>query len=244
VPWPAGDTLAARGITVHFGGVAALDGVDFDLTQGEILGLIGPNGAGKSTLINVLSGFQRPRRGSVCLDGRDVTGRSPAMIAQLGAVRSFQGARLFTELTVLENVEVAALTGGRSRRRAERLAADLLRQFGLTAMAAMRAGTLPYGLERRLSLARALAVGPRFLLLDEPAAGLDELEGQALRETLARLPGEHGCGVLVVEHDMTIIMSLCPRLHVLVGGRTMAVGPADRVRENPEVITAYLGQPT
>jgi len=233
--------LTVRGVSVAYRGIPALAEVDLDLRHGEILGLIGPNGAGKTTLINVISGYAKPDEGRVVLGDRDVTGSSPERLAGWGVGRTFQAVRLFGNLTVQENVEVAGLAAGQRRRVARERARELLEEFELTSRASSLASSLPYGEERRLSLARSLATRPQFLLLDEPAAGLNEVETGRLTETIAALPERHACGVVVVEHDMGLIMGLSHRIHVLAHGRSIAVGSPEEVRSDPVVIEAYLG---
>ncbi len=236
------ETLRTDGITVRFGGLAALDDLSLELRRHEILGLIGPNGAGKSTMINVLSGFQRVDAGRVHLEGRDITRSRPHEISRLGVARTFQAVRLFSGLSVLENV-AAGFAGRAVGRRAARIRAqEILDWLGLGGAAARTAGTLPYGDERLVGIARALATGPAFLLLDEPAAGTNEEDIPGLIETIARIHGEFGCGVLVVEHNMGLIMGLCGRVHVIDHGRTIAVGPPRAVQNDPEVRRAYLGE--
>jgi len=234
-------TLEGRGVTVQFEGLRALDGVDLTVAHGEILGLIGPNGAGKTTLVNVLSGFQRPTSGSVWMSGRDVTRRSAGRRARAGLARTFQNVRLFNDLSVLENVEAAAIGVGTSPRAARPLAWRVLERLGLEGAATQAAGSLPYGDERRLGIARALAVRPSFLLLDEPAAGLNEAESFELVTVLAGIRGDVGCGLIVIEHDMAVIMRLCDRLQVLDYGRTIAIGTPAEARRDPAVLAAYLG---
>ena len=235
--------LETRGVRVHFEGVKALDEVDLALHPGEILGLIGPNGAGKTTLVNVLTGFQRPSAGAIVLDGRDVTKLPAHRRARLGLARTFQSVRLFDGLTVLENVEVGGLGVGLPRRLARSRAHELLALLRLAERSEEKAGSLPHGDERRLGIARALAMEPTFLLLDEPSAGLDEKETDVLMATIGRIRDEAGCGVLVIEHDMRLIMGLCERIQVLDHGKTIRVGTPDEVRADPAVITAYLGEP-
>jgi branched-chain amino acid transport system ATP-binding protein len=234
--------LEARGLAVHFEGVKAVDGVDLTLSQGEILGLIGPNGAGKTTFVNAITGFQPPTAGSVELDGVEVTGWNANRLARAGVVRTFQSVRLFSRLSVLENVEVGAVGGGMGRPEARRLAIDLLRRFGLAERAHEMGVGLPHGQERRLGIVRALAGRPRYLLLDEPAAGLNEAEGDELVEALGRIRDDFECGLLVIEHDMRVIMRLCERLQVLDYGKTIALGTPAEVRKDPAVLTAYLGR--
>jgi branched-chain amino acid transport system ATP-binding protein len=233
--------LAAAGIHVEFQGVRAVDGVDLQLADGEIVGLIGPNGAGKTTLVNVLSGYQRPSAGEITLAGRRVTAWPPQKLARHGLARSFQGVRTFARLTTLENVEVAGVAVGLRRRAARSRAAALLADFGLRHRASAPASTLTLGEERLLGIARALATGPRWLLLDEPAAGLDEHEGDALLAALRATRDRIGCGLLVIDHDMRLIMRLSERIQVIASGRTISAGTPEQVRTDPAVLTAYLG---
>lgn len=233
--------LAAQGISVHFEGLTALDVVDLSLEQGRIVGLIGPNGAGKTTLLNVLSGFQKPAAGSVLLDGEDVTGRAPHQIARRGVARTFQAVRLFANLSVLENVQIGAAGVGHGLAASSRRAREVAVHLGLDGRLEMRAGALPYGEERRVGIARAVAMEPKYLMLDEPAAGLSDAEMDALLETLKGLPAAFGCGLLVVEHNMRLIMALCDTIHVLDQGRTLAEGSPDAIRRDAGVRRAYLG---
>ena len=237
----ADTTLAARGIRVHFEGVKAVDGVDLDVSTGQILGLIGPNGAGKSTLVNALSGFQPPTEGEVDMGDQPVTGWSPQRLARRGLVRTFQAVRLFGRLSVLENVEAGGVAGGLRLRAARRQAHEILARFGLDTRSASPAASLPLGQERLLGVARAMATSPRIVLLDEPAAGLNETEGDELLDVLVKLRNEDGCGLLVIEHDMRFMMRLCERIQVLDAGRTISIGTPDEVRSDPAVLTAYLG---
>jgi ABC-type branched-subunit amino acid transport system ATPase component len=235
------EKLVAEDIRVHFDGVKAVDGVDLTLEQGQIMGLIGPNGAGKTTFMNAVSHFVSRTSGRVTLGGRDVTSWPPHRLAAAGLVRTFQDVATFPDLTVFENVELGALGAGLSRRKARARAWTLLESLGLARLAALPASALPHGEERRVGIARAVAVGPRFLLLDEPAAGLDDRESLQLAETIAKLRDETGCGVLLVEHDMRIIFRVCERIQVLDFGRPLALGEPGEIRTNPDVITAYLG---
>lgn len=234
-------SLQVNNVWVDFSGVQALADVSLRIDPGEIVGLIGPNGSGKTTLVNVITGQVRPSAGSVHIGGESITGLRPNAIALRGIARSFQIVRLFRNLTVEENVETTALAHGLSRRQARRRAANLLGDFGLSAVADQMAGTLSFGDERRVEIARALAGEPRFILLDEPAAGMNETETSALLEVLRTLPVERDLGMLVIDHDVSLIMRLCDRLHVLASGRTIGEGDVDTVRRLPAVIEAYLG---
>ncbi len=233
--------LLTENVTKDFVGLRAVDSVSLRLEQGKILGLIGPNGSGKTTLINVVTGFLKPTAGRIQVNGVDITGWSPHKIASLGLARTFQTIKLFLGLTVLENVEVAAVSAGLSRNQAKLQAYEVLERFGATRLADVTAGALPYGEERRVEIARALAANPNFLLLDEPAAGLNEAESDDLLRTLASIPKDIGCGMLIVDHDMRLIMRLCDRVHVLNYGKTIGEGTPEEVRQNAAVVEAYLG---
>lgn len=233
--------LVVEGVTKDFVGLRALDSVSLRLEQGEILGLIGPNGSGKTTLINVMTGFLKPTAGRIKVNGVDITNWAPHKIAPLGLARTFQTIKLFVGLTVLENVEVAAVSAGLPRARARHRAYEVLERLGETHLADLPAGALPYGAERRVEIARALATDPNFLLLDEPAAGLNEAESDDLLQTLTSIPREIGCGMLIVDHDMRLIMRLCDRVHVLNYGKTIGEGMPEEVRKNSAVVQAYLG---
>jgi branched-chain amino acid transport system ATP-binding protein len=233
--------LQARGVTVRFGGLVAVDEVSVSLQRGEILGLIGPNGAGKTTLVNVLSGFQRPLAGGIFVGRRDCTGLARHGFAHAGVVRTFQAVRLFRGLTVSENVEIGYVSRGVRRAEARRRAAQILGELKLGDKTRHRAASLSYGEERRVGLARALATNPRFLLLDEPAAGLAAAEAEELRDVIIGIRSKYDCGVLVIEHNMALVMNLCERIQVLDSGRTLAVGTPDEIRGNAGVRRAYLG---
>jgi branched-chain amino acid transport system ATP-binding protein len=227
--------------TVRFGGLHALRDVSLALGRGEILGLIGPNGSGKTTLVNAVSGFTPLSGGEVRLDGRVVSDMRPHRLARHGIGRTFQGGRVFGGLSVAENVELGAGALGASRRQSRRRAEDLMRRFGLDAHRDTLAVALPYGLQRMLVIARALAGAPRFVLLDEPAAGLDHWEGEQLVGVLKPLVEEFECGMLVIDHDMGFMGSLCPRLHVLIEGATVMAGTPGEVLRDRRVVDAYLG---
>jgi branched-chain amino acid transport system ATP-binding protein len=233
--------LAVEQVTKDFVGLRALHAVSLKLEQGEILGLIGPNGSGKTTLINVITGFLKPTYGRVRVGGVDITGWAPDRIAHMGLARTFQTIKLFSGLSVLENVEVAGVSVGLARREARRHAYQVLDSLGAARLAPLPAGALPYGEERRVEIARGLATNPRFLLLDEPAAGLTETESEELLRTLSAIPRRTGCGMLIIDHDMRLIMRLCDRLHVLNYGETIGEGTPEEIRRSPVVIQAYLG---
>jgi branched-chain amino acid transport system ATP-binding protein len=241
-PASRGELLEAHELSVHFGGVRAVDRVELELRKGEILGLIGPNGAGKTTLVNALSGFQKPTAGRVLLNGEDVTGWSPYRLARSGLTRTFQSVRLFPGLTVLENVELGGVGVGMRRPAARRSARMLLERLGLSGKADSLATGLPHGLERRLGIVRALAARPAFLLLDEPAAGLNERESDELVGALTLIRDDFSCALVVIEHDMRVIMRLCERIQVLDYGKTISTGTPAQVRADPAVLTAYLGR--
>ena len=233
--------LELTGISVAFDGVDALAEVDLSLRIGEVVGLIGPNGAGKSTLVNVATGFLVPDSGKVHLNSVDVTTHGPERRARAGVVRSFQAVRPFGDLTVFQNVEVSALACGAGRKDARHTTGTLLHDFGLADLANAPAKTLPAGDQRRLGVLRALASKPSFVLLDEPAAGLDEDETGELVDFLKGIRGAYDIGLLIIEHDMAVIMPLCQRIQVLNFGRTLATGTSAEIRTNEEVLRAYLG---
>jgi len=237
-----GESLRASSVSRSFAGVQALGGVSLELRRDEVVGLIGPNGAGKSTLVNVLSGFDRPSEGSVELEGRDVTRWPAHRRGRHGLARTFQHAHAFGALTVRENVEVAALGVGAGPRRAVRRADELLELLGLSARADEPAAALPHGDERRLGVARALATEPRFVLMDEPAAGLPEAEVPAFAAVVRSVRDDHGAGVLLIDHNMALIMAVCDRIQVLDQGRTLAEGTPVEIRANIDVAAAYLGE--
>jgi branched-chain amino acid transport system ATP-binding protein len=232
--------LTAEGVTVRFAGLTALAEVSFDVDESEILGLIGPNGAGKTTLVNVLSGFQ-PSAGKVVLRGHDITRLASHGRARLGLRRSFQNARLFTDLSVFDNVFTSALATGTSRRHARQSARRALDWADLSRHDSALAGELPYGRARWLAVARTLVCDPALVLVDEPAAGLNERESVELGEALSGVPAEFGASVVVIEHDVSLVMNICHRVHVLDNGSTIAVGAPAEVRALRVVQEAYLG---
>ena len=247
--------LSLHGITKRFGGLVAVDAVDLEVAKGGVTAVIGPNGAGKTTLFNIISGFQTPNAGHIVLDGTDITGRPPEAIAAAGLVRTFQLVQLFQNLTVLENVKVGShlhMTGGlwsallrmprtrEAERAVETRARDLLAFVGLEALADEAANALAYGQQRLLEIARALAAGPRLLLLDEPAAGLSVEETRRLAGAILAI-AERGTTVLLIEHDMKLVMNTADTIAVLDFGRKIAEGSPDAVRRDSAVIAAYLG---
>ena len=238
----SGASLRAAGVSRAFEGVQALSEVTLEVHRHEVVGLIGPNGAGKSTLVNVLSGFDFPDAGTVELEARDVTRWRPHRRGRAGLSRTFQHSRSFRGLSVRENVEVAALGVGASPREARSRATELLGSLGLERYAEAPAGSLPHGDERRLGVARALATEPRFVLMDEPAAGLPEAEVPAFAELVRSVRDEHDAGVLLIDHNMALIMGVCDRIQVLDQGRTLAEGSPAEIRENLDVAAAYLGE--
>jgi branched-chain amino acid transport system ATP-binding protein len=253
-----GDTLLElRDLTMRFGGLVALDSVSFSIRRGEILGLIGPNGAGKTTCFNAMTGVFRPTSGEVLLEGRSISRRHRYEITRLGVARTFQNIRLFGEMTALENVMVGTdARHGTSvpgallrlpRHYAEERAGveksmALLEFVGIADRAAEKARNLPYGYQRRLEIARALATEPKLLCLDEPAAGFNPAEKDDL-VALIRKIREDGFTVLVIEHDMRVVMGVTDRIVVLEFGRKIADGEPDAIREDPAVVAAYLGVP-
>jgi branched-chain amino acid transport system ATP-binding protein len=222
--------------------VQALREVTLELRRHEVVGLIGPNGAGKSTLVNVLTGFDFPDEGSVELEGRDVTRWRPHRRGRAGLARTFQHSRSFRGLSVRENVEVAALGVGVGPREARRRADGLLESLQLDGYEGAPAGSRPHRDERRLGVARALATEPRFLLMDEPAAGLPEAEVPAFAEVVRSVRDDHDVGVLLIDHNMALIMGVCDRIQVLDQGRTLAEGSPTEIRGNIDVAAAYLGE--
>jgi branched-chain amino acid transport system ATP-binding protein len=236
-----GGSLRASSVSRSFAGVEALREVSLELRQGEVVGLIGPNGAGKSTLVNVLSGFDRPTRGRVLLEERDVTRWPAHRRGRHGLARTFQHSHAFGGLSVRENVEVAALGVGTSQREAAKRARELLSLLGLAEYAGQNAASLAHGDERRLGVARALATEPRFVLMDEPAAGLPEAEVPRFATAVGTVR-ERGAAVLLVDHNVALVLEVCERIHVLDQGKTLAEGTPQEIRAHLGVAAAYLGE--
>jgi branched-chain amino acid transport system ATP-binding protein len=236
----AGGELRAEKVTVSRGGVVALSGASFRLSRGEAVGMIGPNGAGKTTLLDALSGFLKPQGGRVLLDGEDITKFPAARLARRGVYRTFQGSRLFTSLSVEENIEVSALAAGATHRTAVARTQDLMKQLDLIPFRGRRCRELPQGFTQRIVLARALATKSRFVLLDEPAAGLSDLEAVEFHG-LVRRARDEGAGLLVVEHHMAFVEAVCDRVCVMVQGEFVFDGSVQETFSSPLVQAAYLG---
>lgn len=234
--------LEVRHLGKSFAGLKAVDDVNMDLNSGEILGLIGPNGSGKTTLVNLLTGLLEETTGTVKIDDLDITKFPAHKVARSGLARTYQTIRLFKNLEVLENVEVASVCVGHSRKEARKIGLELLEEVGLLDQKDRVASALTFAAQRRLELARALALEPKFLLLDEPAAGLNEEETKDLLDLLMPMPQTKNIGLLIIDHDMHLMMNLCQRLHVLNHGKTIAEGTPAEIQSNPEVVTAYLGE--
>jgi branched-chain amino acid transport system ATP-binding protein len=248
--------LDVSGITRIFGGVTALKDVSFSVAKGDITGVIGPNGAGKTTLFNIISGIYTQTSGAITLDGKDVSGKPPEQLARLGMVRTFQNIELFNAMTVRENIMVGRHTRStsgllacsfkmpwvlREERRIRTEAEKWMEFTGISDLADTSAGNLPFGKGRLLEIARALAVEPSIILMDEPAAGLNSQETLVLAQLIRRIR-ETGITVVLVEHDMELVMDICDRIVVLNLGMKLAVGTPREIQENPEVIAAYLGE--
>jgi branched-chain amino acid transport system ATP-binding protein len=233
--------LAADRVSVAFAGLSALAEVDLTVASGRIVGLIGPNGAGKTTLVNVMTGFQAASAGAVRLDGRPLTGLRPHEVRRLGIARTFQGGRLFRDLAVIENLEVTGIGLGRSRAAAIAEAEAMLDWVGIAPLAERIAGTLPYTDERRVAIGRALMGRPAFLLLDEPAAGMSAPEARDLAALIRRIAREMGCGVLLIEHNVGLVLGLCDHIVVLDSGIVIEAGQPDTIRNSEKVRHAYMG---
>lgn len=234
-------TLRADNVSVSFAGLKALSDVALALPPGRVTGLIGPNGAGKTTLVNVLTGFQAPTEGRVLMNEDDITGRPAHVIRRLGIARTFQSGRLFSDLTVIDNLEVTAVALGLKRREAFRLASDMLTWMGIAHLSDRIAGALPYTDERRVAIGRALMMEPRYLLLDEPAAGMSHDEASDLARLIRRIVDEMTCGVLLIEHNIGLVLEICDMIHVLDSGELIEAGDPAQIRASEKVRHAYMG---
>uniref|UniRef100_UPI000596EB35 ABC transporter ATP-binding protein n=1 Tax=Thermotoga caldifontis TaxID=1508419 RepID=UPI000596EB35 len=248
--------LKLEKVTKRFGGLIAVNDVSMELFEGELVGLIGPNGAGKTTIFNLVTGFLRPDSGRIYFQGQDITGKKPHEITALGIARTFQNIKLFYRMSVLDNVRVACHLRLRSNvfsavlglseysaqeRQMTHESLRLLEAVGLLDLKDEKASALPYGHQRKLEIARALATKPRLLLLDEPAAGMNPEETSELMQFIKRIRKEFDLTILLIEHDMKVVMGICERIIVLDHGSVIAVGTPEEVRNNPDVIRAYLG---
>lgn len=253
------EVLRINNVTKRFGGLVAVDRFDGYVKQGELLGLIGPNGAGKTTLFNVITGMYAPDEGNIIFLGKNISGHKPHEITRCGIARTFQNIRLFSDMTVLENVMVSqhlklrnwlwffksiAKTPDsiRMEKQMREEGLRLLRRVGLESFANEKASSLPYGLQRKLEIARALATDPKMLLLDEPAAGMNPQETSELMEFIKQIRNDFHLTIMIIEHDMKVIMGICERIYVMDYGKLIAEGNPQQIQSNPVVIKAYLGE--
>lgn len=247
--------LELAGATMRFGGITAVNDLNVSIPNGIIAGLIGPNGAGKTTVFNMITGFYTPTSGSIRFAGGDITGLPPHRICKAGIARTFQNIRLFSTSSALQNVLVGfhvrqktswwmppLLLHLREEKELRNKAMELLDRFGLSQVAHMQAGSLPYGAQRRLEIARALATSPSFLLLDEPAAGMNPQESTELMKLITDVRNDFNLTILLIEHDMKVVMGVCSQIWVLEYGICIARGEPEEIRNNPRVIEAYLGE--
>lgn len=238
---PSQPVLETRNVTVSFGGFNALTDVTMMLSAGSVVGLIGPNGAGKTTLVNVLTGFQSPSSGEVLLGTEAVGAYSPFALRRLGIARTFQAGRLFAGLDVLDNLAVTGVGLGHRRRTAEDMARQVLDWIGIRHLSDQPAAGLPYTDERRVGIARALMGQPQFLLLDEPAAGMSEIEAEELSQLIARIASDLGIGVLLIEHNVGLVLGVCEHVYVLDAGQVIEQGDRTAILASQAVRDAYLG---
>ena len=249
--------LEMHNINHYFGGLKAISDFNLTLHEGEIVGLIGPNGAGKTTVFNVITGVYKPAKGEIFSKGVSIHGKRPHSVANSGIARTFQNIRLFTEMTVIENIKVAyhsrrkyglfsALLANKNfwahENEIDEMASQLLKIFGLNDRADEISGALPYGEQRKLEIARALATKPSLLLLDEPAAGMNPAEADQLMEMICNLRAQFGLTIFLIEHQMRVVMGICERIKVMDFGETIAEGTPVEIQTNPKVIAAYLGE--
>jgi branched-chain amino acid transport system ATP-binding protein len=234
-------SLSASLVSVSFEGLKALSNVSLDVPREKVTGLIGPNGAGKTTLVNVLTGFQAPTSGQVTMEGHDIGGIAPHVIRQKGIARTFQSGRLFADLSVLDNLEVTGVGLGLSRKLAAAKADAMLDWIGISHLADRAAGGLPYTDERRVAIGRALMLEPKYLLLDEPAAGMSADEATELTKLIRRIVAEVKCGVLLIEHNIGLVLNICDYIHVLDSGEVIEVGTPAVIKASEKVRHAYMG---
>ena len=249
--------LECKNLGIQFGGLKAVDSFNLNIEKGMLYGLIGPNGAGKTTVFNLLTGVYKPTTGTIRLDGKLINGKTPTQINNMGIARTFQNIRLFSNMSVLDNVKVAlhekvkypllaSMTHmfgfNKKEKEMDELATDILKVFSLDDKSDTLSGNLPYGEQRKLEIARALATSPSLLLLDEPAAGMNPNETEELMETIRQIRDRYNLTILLIEHDMKLVAGICEKLSVLNFGMELASGTPSEVLNNPEVITAYLGE--
>lgn len=248
--------LKTEGLGIQFGGLKAVDEFNFEMDKDQLYGLIGPNGAGKTTVFNLLTGVYKPTSGQIMFDGKSLLKMTPTQITQLGIARTFQNIRLFKNMSVIDNVKVGLHHSQnysilssiihlpsffKGEEAMQEMALSLLRVFDLEKYAEVKAGNLPYGKQRKLEIARALATSPKLLLLDEPAAGMNPIETEELMETIKTVREKFSIAILLIEHDMKLVMGICEKIAVLNFGTVLAFGTPEEIKNNPDVVAAYLG---